>query len=113
MNKQTDPKRCILPLLLLITLLLIVGGLVITIVKQTPSPVRTVLICIGYLLVLYYALLGYKKPHGNILRYTMLFFAILIIFLLVVDPALKSSSAQPFFRITCRSTYWGEALMHM
>ena len=29
------------------------------------------------------------------LRYTMLFFAILIIFLLVVDPALKSSSAQP------------------
>ena len=41
---------------LLITLLLIVGGLVITIVKQTPSPVRTVLICIGYLLVLYYAL---------------------------------------------------------
>lgn len=80
---------------LLITLLLIVGGLVITIVKRTPSPVRTVLICIGYLLVLYYALLGYKKPHGNMLRYTMLFFAILIIFLLVVDPALKSSSAQP------------------
>jgi len=38
--------------------------------------ILTVVVCAEHLFVIYYALFGYKKPHGNLLRYVMIIFAI-------------------------------------
>ena len=40
---------------------------------------KTMFICFSYILILFYALYGYKIPHGNLLKYIMLFFALLIV----------------------------------
>ena len=52
---------------------------------------KTILICLSYILILYYALFGYKVPHGNLLKYIMLFFALL----LVNEIALEAGGKYP------------------
>jgi len=40
--------------------------------------IYTVAACMEHLFVIYYVLYGYRKPHGNLLRYTMLLFGLTI-----------------------------------
>ena len=40
---------------------------------------KTVFMCLSYVVVIYYALVGYKTPHGNLLKYTMWFFVFMLI----------------------------------
>jgi len=44
----------------------------------------TPIVCIEHLFVIYYVLFGYKKPHGNTLRYVMLLFTLTLGIELVV-----------------------------
>lgn len=67
-----------------VLVLLGIAGCVAGLVKGlgTSQPVNTVHICVNllmYLPVLAYALFGYRKPHGNMLKYTFLCFGILIV----------------------------------
>ena len=52
---------------------------------------KTMFICLSYILILYYVFYGYKKPHGNLLKYIMLFFALL----LVNEIALEAGDKYP------------------
>lgn len=47
--------------------------------------------CLGYLVILYYVIFGYKIPHGNSLKYVILFFA----FILVNEMALEAGGKYP------------------
>ena len=49
-------------------------------VKTTITSIIQLVLIIGFA---YYALIGYKKPHGNILKYLMLFYAAFSGFLMV------------------------------
>jgi len=46
--------------------------------------------CIEHVFVIYYVLSGYKKPHGNLLRYLMLAYAVTLGINLVAFPAFFS-----------------------
>ena len=52
---------------------------------------KTMFICLSYILILCYGLFGYKVPHGNLLKYIMLFFALL----LVNEMALEAGGKYP------------------
>lgn len=52
---------------------------------------KTMFICLSYILILYYGLFGYKVPHGNLLKYLMIFFALL----LVNEMALEAGGKYP------------------
>lgn len=52
---------------------------------------KTMFICLSYIIILYYGFYGYKTPHGNLLKYIMLFFALL----LVNEVALEAGGKYP------------------
>lgn len=52
---------------------------------------KTMFICLSYILILYYGLFGYKVPHGNLLKYLMIFLALL----LVNEVALEAGGKYP------------------
>ena len=52
---------------------------------------KTMFICLSYILILYYGVYGYKTPHGNLLKYLMIFLALL----LVNETALEAGSKYP------------------
>ena len=86
-KKQAARKR--VAILLILVLGLCIAGIVMTAMGQQsllPNG-REILTYIGYVLVLYYAFFGYRIPHGNLLRYTMLLFAVLLIVMLVCNPS--------------------------
>lgn len=92
MNAQKKPKtkkQIATILLLIIIICLCVAGIVLTITAQRSAvpTVREALVYIGYLLALFYTLVNYRVPHGNLLKYTMLFFAVLLVVTLVINPA--------------------------
>lgn len=59
---------------------LTICGLIATFTQINRIPVfRLCIIILGYLLVLYYTFIGYRTPHGNLLRYLILGFGILLI----------------------------------
>ena len=71
-------------LIALVLVLLGIAGCVAGFVKglRTSQPVNMVHICFNLLMyfpVSAYALFGYRKPHGNMLKYTILLFGILIV----------------------------------
>jgi|GEM_PF-601704 len=74
----------------IITMLLVAAGLVWSVLAPFMTsdfsliPTRITDI-VMYLLVSYYGLWGYKKPHGNLLRYLMLLFGISLIPLILVS----------------------------
>ena len=79
MNKYNLSKK--MNTFVLITAVLLLAGIVVTIIFANRAPiVKTVTLVIGYLLVLYYALWGYKTPHGNMLRNLILTYAVLLAF---------------------------------
>ena len=68
----------------LVLVLLGIVGCVAGLVKgvRTSQPVNIVHICVNLLMyfpVTAYALFGYRKPHGNMLKYSVLLFGILIV----------------------------------
>lgn len=40
---------------------------------------KTMFVCLSYFAVFYYAFYGYKVPHGNSLKFIMLFFAMILV----------------------------------
>jgi len=55
---------------------------IITVVSNlanAPIPVFSLIEIAMYLLICYYAFAGYKKPHGNLLRYVMFIFGLTLI----------------------------------
>ena len=68
--------------------LLTVFGIVMSvrgaIIGRTPVP-RLITVFAGFALILFYAAWGYKKPHGNLLRYVMLGFALLMVLTFAAD----------------------------
>ena len=84
---------------LYLAIVLTVIGLILTAtqINKTP-PVRVLIIASGYLLVLYYAFVGYQKPHGNLLRYLILCFGVLLILTTAVSalaPQMEPSLPAP------------------
>ena len=67
--------------LLVLTLLLTTLGLVLTLVQLlngTAIVFRAIVSFIVFALIYFYTLYGYRLPHGNLMRYTMLLFAVLL-----------------------------------
>ena len=67
--------------ILCFAVILTVFGIVETILHlgaDVPTS-KKMFMCASYILILYYALYGYKKPHGNLLKYTIWFFVLLLI----------------------------------
>ena len=88
-TKKKHTANAPITVLLILVMGLCVAEIVLTAVRQrTAIPtMREVLVYVGYILVLAYALAGYRVPHGNLLKYTMLVFASLLVVTLVVNPA--------------------------
>ena len=61
---------------------------------QTPA-LRLVTIFVGYALVIFYMVYGYKKPHGNLLRYIIFSFAVLLILSMTAEQMLKDPTDLP------------------
>lgn len=77
MNKYNLSKK--MNVFVLITAALLLAGIVVTIIFANRAPlIKTITLIIGYLLALYYALWGYKTPHGNLLRYLIITYAFLL-----------------------------------
>ena len=77
MNKYNVSKK--MNVFIMFTAVLLFVGIALTIIYANRAPlVKTVTLVIGYLLVLYYAFWGYKTPHGNLLRYLILIYALLL-----------------------------------
>ena len=92
-KKQTAGK----PITVILVLCLCAAGLVTTILRQQSAipMAREVLAYVGYILVFAYALVGYRVPHGNLLKYTMLCFAVLLVVTMMSNPALNQGAAAP------------------
>ena len=76
MNDLKKPYVYIIYLAIALT----VFGLIVTFTQIKNIPVfRLCIIIVGYLLVLYYTFIGYRIPHGNLLRYLILGFGFLLI----------------------------------
>ena len=78
---------------LLIAVALSIYGIVETIlhIDAAVPTSKTMFICLSYLVILYYALFGYKVPHGNSLKYIILFFA----FMLLNELSLEAGGKYP------------------
>lgn len=75
------------------TIALTLFGIVETIlhIKADVPTSKTILICLSYLLILYYVFYGYKIPHGNSLKYIIIFFSLM----LVNEIALEAGGKYP------------------
>lgn len=70
-------------------------GLVLTLIQMFTNRldvsviIKSIMVIIGYLGIFYYVFIGYKKPHGNSLKYAMLFVAAILILVACANPVLK------------------------
>ena len=70
-------------------------GLVLTLIQMFTNRldvsviIKSIMVIIGYLGIFYYVFIGYKKPHGNSLKYAMLFVAAILILVACTNPVLK------------------------
>ena len=70
-------------------------GLVLTLIQMFTNRldvsviVKSIMVIIGYLGIFYYVFIGYKKPHGNSLKYAMLFVAAILSLVACTNPVLK------------------------
>ena len=65
------------------------------ILSDSTPLLRVIAIFIGYALVIFYGVYGYKKPHGDLLRYTMIGLAILLVLSIVADQILRDPGEVP------------------
>ena len=66
---------------LLVAAVLTIFGIVETILHlgaDIPKS-KTMFVCMSYAAIIYYVFYGYKIPHGNSLKYIMLFFAMMMV----------------------------------
>ena len=70
-------------------------GLVLTLIQMFTNRldvsviIKSIMVIIGYLGIFYYVFIGYKKPHGNSLKYAMLFVAAILILVACANHVLK------------------------
>ena len=70
-------------------------GLVLTLIQMFTNRldvsviIKSIMVIIGYLGIFYYVFIGYKKPHGNSLKYAMLFVVAILILVACTNPVLK------------------------
>ena len=81
---------------LLLVLALCITGIVLTITGQRKvmPMTREALIYIGYIMVLCYAFVGYRVPHGNMLKYTILLFAVLMVVTVISKPSISNGAGR-------------------
>ena len=81
---------------MLVVLALCITGIVLTITGQRKvvPMAREALIYIGYILVLCYAFAGYRVPHGNMLKYTILLFAVLMMVTVMSKPSIANGAGK-------------------
>ena len=92
--KPATSKLAIVVLLLILALCIV--GIVTTVMgqKKVMPMAREALIYIGYILVLAYAFAGYRVPHGNMLKYTILLFAVLMMVTVMSKPSISNGSGM-------------------
>ena len=92
-NAKPATSKLAIVVLLLILALCIVGIVTTAMGQRKVMPMaREALIYIGYILVLAYAFAGYRVPHGNMLKYTILLFAVLMMVTVMSKPAIYNGS---------------------
>ena len=92
---------------LLVAVVLTTFGLIETILHlgaDVPKS-KTIFICLSYVTIIYYVFYGYKVPHGNSLKYIMLFFALMLVNAISLEaggkyPALDSQKIMLSVMIT-------------
>lgn len=77
---------CVAGLFTLYCLIMTIRGVILS--DQTPK-LRVIAIFLGYALVIFYMFYGYKKPHGNVLRYTLFAFAVLLVLSITAEQILR------------------------
>ena len=82
---------------LVVVLILCAAGIVMTAISQrTAVPnLRETLVYVGYILTLLYAFAGFRAPHGNMLKYTLLVFAAFMVVTVMSNPSIYSGSMAP------------------
>lgn len=81
MAQKNNSKNTVTTIVTWVAVLLTAFGIVMSIVyagANVPS-LRKLIVYIGYAMVIIYGAYGYKKPHGNMLRYVMVIFAFLLV----------------------------------
>lgn len=76
-------------------------GLVTTVISIV-SYIESVNLCMDfiiYIAILFYAVVGYRRPHGNLLRYSMLLFAVDLIFALLASINLNVKTSIILFSL--------------
>ena len=92
-NAKPATSKLAVAVMLVILALCIVGIVTTAIGQRKIVPMlREALVYIGYILTLFYAFVGYRKPHGNILKYTIILFAILLMVTVMSKPAIYNGS---------------------
>lgn len=64
----------------LITYIFAAIGLIVSVIDMVVYPVNLlsqILVIVIFVLIFIYSFIGYKKPHGNMLKWTMLLYAVL------------------------------------
>ena len=94
-NAKPATSKLAIVALLLILALCIVGIVTTAMGQRKVMPMaREALIYIGYILVLAYAFAGYRVPHGNMLKYTILLFAVLMMVTVMSKPSISNGSGN-------------------
>ena len=94
-NAKPATSKLAIVALLLILALCIVGIVTTAMGQRKVMPMaREALIYIGYILVLAYAFAGYRVPHGNMLKYTILLFAVLMMVTVMSKPSISNGSGM-------------------
>ena len=92
-NAKPATSKLAVAVMLVILALCIVGIVTTAMGQRKIVPMlREALVYIGYILTLFYAFVGYRKPHGNILKYTILLFAVLMMVTVMSKPAIYNGS---------------------
>ena len=91
LKKSTKIGLIVSAVLMLVVLVAgVIGAVQAFIAGRTTTAIFTVTDVIMGVLVLFYAFVGYKKPHGNLLRYVFFAFAIYLALQATLDIASKS-----------------------
>ena len=81
MARNSNSNSSLTTIVMWIAVLLCAFGLLMSIIYAGANvpPLRKLIVYIGYAMVIVYGAFGYKKPHGNMLRYVMVIFAFLLV----------------------------------
>lgn len=102
MEKETLKKPYLVAVIL--QALLCLAGLTLTIIDTAMNPLsffaNTVSI-VMYVIIIFYALIGYKIPHDNLFRYALLFYSVLYGAIYLLSTELSTPMALKVGNLLC------------